>query len=107
MMLAHKDAIGCTVDYAAGRNRYMGYLISLALQFAKVRGEISDETYKNMIAELQTIPGKIAKILEDKERIQWFASKQANAHDVFFVGRGIDYISGMESDHGNRSSIKQ
>ena len=28
---AHKNAIGCTVDYAAGRNRYMGYLISLGL----------------------------------------------------------------------------
>ena len=68
----------------------------LALQFAKVRGEISDETYKNMIAELQTIPDKIAKIFEDKERIQWFASKQANAHDVFFVGRGIDYAICME-----------
>ena len=68
----------------------------LAIQFAKVRGEISDETYKNMIAELQTIPDKIAKILEDKERIQWFASKQANAHDVFFVGRGIDYAICME-----------
>ena len=68
----------------------------LALQFAKVRGEISNETYKNMIAELQTIPDKIAKILEDKERIQWFASKQANAHDVFFVGRGIDYAICME-----------
>ncbi len=68
----------------------------LALQFAKVRGEISDETYKNMITELQTIPDKIAKILDDKERIQWFASKQANAHDVFFVGRGIDYAICME-----------
>lgn len=68
----------------------------LALQFAKVRGEISDETYKNTIAELQTIPDKIAKILDDKERIQWFASKQANAHDVFFVGRGIDYAICME-----------
>ena len=28
---AHKDAIGCTVDYVAGRNRYMGYLISLGI----------------------------------------------------------------------------
>ncbi|MDD7770399.1 phosphoglucosamine mutase [Suipraeoptans intestinalis] len=27
---AKKEAIGCTVDYAAGRNRYIGYLISLA-----------------------------------------------------------------------------
>ena len=68
----------------------------LALQFAKVRGEISDETYKNKIAELQTIPDKIAKILDDKERIQWFASKQANAKDVFFIGRGIDYAICLE-----------
>ena len=68
----------------------------LALQFAKVRGEISDETYKNMIAELQTIPDKIAKILDDKERIQWFAAKYANAKDVFFIGRGIDYAVSME-----------
>ncbi|MGN1187577.1 MAG: phosphoglucosamine mutase, partial [Lachnospiraceae bacterium] len=28
---AHKDKIGCTVDYVAGRNRYMGYLISLGI----------------------------------------------------------------------------
>lgn len=27
---AERDQIGCTVDYAAGRNRYIGYLISLA-----------------------------------------------------------------------------
>lgn len=28
---AHQEKIGCTVDYVAGRNRYMGYLISLGL----------------------------------------------------------------------------
>lgn len=28
---AHKDAIGCTVDYISGRNRYIGYLISLGM----------------------------------------------------------------------------
>ena len=28
---AHRDRIGCTVDYVAGRNRYMGYLISLGI----------------------------------------------------------------------------
>ena len=35
-------------------------------------------------------------MLEDKERIQWFAAKFANAHDVFFVGRGIDYAVSLE-----------
>lgn len=28
---ATKEQIGCTVDYTAGRNRYMGYLMSLAI----------------------------------------------------------------------------
>ena len=28
---AHREHIGCTVDYVAGRNRYMGYLISLGI----------------------------------------------------------------------------
>ena len=69
---------------------------ALAIQFAKVRGEISEERYVELIKEVKTLPEKIAKILEDKERIQWFASKQVNAHDVFFVGRGIDYAICME-----------
>ena len=69
---------------------------ALAIQFAKVREEISEERYVELIKEVKTLPEKIAKILEDKERIQWFASKQVNAHDVFFVGRGIDYAICME-----------
>lgn len=69
---------------------------ALALQFAFVREKITEEQYENYIAELQTIPEKIQKILEDKERLQWFAAKQANARDVFFIGRGIDYAISME-----------
>ena len=69
---------------------------TLAIQFAKVRGEITGEQYTGCIKELQTIPDKIRKILEDKERIQWFAAKQANAKDIFFIGRGIDYAICLE-----------
>ena len=68
----------------------------LAVQFAKDRGTIDEEKYHYYIHELLTLPEKIDKILEDKERIQWFAAKQANAHDVFFVGRGIDYAVCLE-----------
>ena len=71
-------------------------MYTLAVQFAKVRGQISDEQYMGYIKEMQTLPDKIRRILEDKERIQWFASKQMNAKDVFFVGRGIDYAICME-----------
>ena len=68
----------------------------LAVQFAMIRGKISQEEYQNYIQELQTIPDKIRRIIEDKERLQWFAAKQANAKDVFFIGRGIDYAVSME-----------
>lgn len=68
----------------------------LAIQFAKVHGELDEQSYGDLITELQTLPDKVARILEDKERIQWFAAKFANAHDVFFVGRGIDYAVSLE-----------
>ena len=68
----------------------------LAIQFAFVRGEINEEKYSEMITELQMLPEKIARILEDKERLQWFAAKFANAKDIFFVGRGIDYAICLE-----------
>lgn len=68
----------------------------LAIQFAKVRGELNESEYHRMIAELQTLPEKIEKIIEDKERLQWFAAKQSSARDVFFIGRGIDYAISLE-----------
>ena len=68
----------------------------LAVQFARIRNTITEEQYSNYITELLTIPDKIQKILQDKERLQWFAAKYANAHDVFFVGRGIDYAISLE-----------
>ena len=69
---------------------------ALAIQFAKVKGMISEEQYAAYIKELETLPDKIQRIIDDKERIQWFASKQANAKDVFFIGRGIDYAICLE-----------
>ena len=68
----------------------------LAIQFARVRGEITDDVYSTYLEELKTIPDKIEKIHEDKERIQWFAAKVANSKDIFFIGRGIDYAVSLE-----------
>ena len=68
----------------------------LAVQFGYVRGNLEDADYRKYIDELQKLPEKISRILEDKERIQWFASKFANASDIYFIGRGIDYAICME-----------
>ena len=70
------------------------YILAVALGLS--RGTIDRDTAEKYLAELATIPGKIARILEDKERLQWFAAKYSMAHDVFFIGRGIDYAICME-----------
>ena len=68
----------------------------LAIQFAKVRGELTEAQCADMLAELETLPDKVTRILDDKERIQWFAAKQATMRDTFFIGRGIDYAVSLE-----------
>ncbi len=68
----------------------------LAIEFARVRGNLNDKQAADLVKEMKTLPEKIQKILDDKERIQWFASKFANANDIFFLGRGLDYATCME-----------
>ena len=68
----------------------------LAVEFALIQGTIDNMKAQEMLTELRTLSGKIQRLLEDKERIQWFAAKYSNARDVFFVGRGIDYAISLE-----------
>ncbi len=68
----------------------------LAMHFAHVRGLLDDDALAAMIAELQSLPSKVEQLIENKERIQWFASKFSNARDVFFIGRGLDYAICLE-----------
>ena len=91
-MAGPEISVATTKAYSA--QLIAGYMLSV--EFARVRGTINEEQYQGYIAEMQTLPEKIDKIIEDKERIQWFAAKQANAKDIFFVGRGIDYAICME-----------
>ena len=71
-----------------------GYALGIA--FAAIRGQIDEAEAARLTAELVVLPEKIEKVLEDKERIQWFAAKYAAAHDIFFIGRGIDYAICLE-----------
>ena len=68
----------------------------LAIKFALAKGTITPETATELTNEVMTIPCKINKVLEDKERLQWFAAKLAAQKDIFFIGRGIDYAITME-----------
>ena len=69
---------------------------TLAIAMAEARGTLTEEETGRLLGELELLPDKIEKLLENKERIQWFASKQVGAKDIFFIGRGIDYAISLE-----------
>ena len=85
-------AVATTKAYSA----QLVAVYTLAVQFALVRGKISEEQYGGYIEELKALPDKMNRVLEDKERIQWFAAKFAMAKDIFFIGRGLDYAICLE-----------
>ncbi|MDD4112965.1 MAG: SIS domain-containing protein, partial [Herbinix sp.] len=69
---------------------------ALGIQFAWARNEIDEKYYNKLVTELLSLPDKISRLLDEKERIQWFATKFSNAKDIFFIGRGIDYAISLE-----------
>ena len=85
-------AVATTKAYSA--QLAAGYI--LALKLASVHSVITAEEESALLDELLTLPEKIERVLADKERIQWFAAKFANAKDIFFIGRGLDYAISME-----------
>ncbi len=85
-------AVATTKAYSA----QLAAMYALSVAFARARGRIDAEAEARYIDELNALPDKMAKVLEDKERIQWFAAKYAGAKDIFFIGRGIDYAVSLE-----------
>ena len=71
-------------------------IYAIAVELGRVKGQIDDAMYKHYIEEIQALPDKIEKIIENKERIQWIANKFAYSKDVFFIGRGLDYAICLE-----------
>ena len=70
------------------------YLLSVKL--AAVKGVIDEVKERELVAELLTLPDKIALALETENGIKQFATQVANQKNVFFIGRGVDYAVSME-----------
>lgn len=85
-------AVATTKAYSA----QLAAMYAIGVQLAKVKGKISEADYRYYIEELQGLPDKIEKVLENKGRIQWFAAKYSNASDMFYIGRGLDYAISLE-----------
>ena len=85
-------AVATTKAYSA----QLSALYAFALELALVKGKLNEEKYGALIGELLSLPEKMELALKDKARIQWFASRHANARDIFFIGRGLDYAICLE-----------
>ena len=72
-------------------------LFLLAIKAGKLKGTLSDEEATKLLAELETIPEKIQEILDNKEVIQKFASRQYNKDKIFYIGRQFDSATSLES----------
>ena len=70
------------------------YLI--AIDFALKLGKVTEEESEKIIKSLGQLAEKVEEILQNKEKIQYFASQHYNAKDIFFLGRGLDYTVALE-----------
>ena len=68
----------------------------LGLYFADVLGSVSKEEYTRLAEELQALPTKMEKVLENTEEIKYLASRYFNHASVFYIGRNLDYALGLE-----------
>lgn len=85
-------AVATTKAYSTQLNAI--YLI--ALYFAKAMGTITEERKDEIIKSLEALSDNIAKILNNKEELQYCASKHYNSKSVFFIGRELDYAVALE-----------
>ena len=72
-------------------------LYLLAMKFARVRGTVNDEYFKILLEDIQRLPDQVELLLESRKRIQRFANRYIGAKDVFYIGRGADYATALES----------
>ncbi len=70
------------------------YLLALKSGFS--RGQLTAEQYKALLLELESVPEKIGKVLEDQTGIQKFVNRNFNKSKVFFIGRLFDSATSLE-----------
>lgn len=68
----------------------------LGIYFGEVKGTLSEERAKELKSELVSLPKKVQEIVNQKEELQKFASKNYMDKDMFFLGRGVDYAVALE-----------
>ena len=75
----------------------LAVIYMIVLYMADQLDSVSQEEMAQYMADLQRLPDLAAECLQDKETIQYFASQYFNAHDMYFIGRNVDYAASLEA----------
>lgn len=71
-------------------------MVILAMYFAEILGTCDEETIEQLKSDILDLPSKIETVLDSVEEIEKFAKKVYTEHDMYFLGRGIDYDVALE-----------
>ena len=74
----------------------LAVLTMIALKIAHDKGTISEERYKKLLIELESVPEKVESILENAEEIKKIADKYKDSTDALFLGRGYNFPVALE-----------
>jgi glucosamine--fructose-6-phosphate aminotransferase (isomerizing) len=72
-------------------------LTLLTLYLAQILETISSKEVKEIIDGLLELPSKIETILKNTKQISQIAKNIFKEKDVFYIGRGVDYVTSMEA----------
>jgi len=74
----------------------LAVLTMIALKIANDKGTIDKRRYMHLLNELNEIPHKVTKVLEQKDHIKSLAEKYKNATDALYLGRGYNFPVALE-----------
>ena len=71
-------------------------MVILAMYFAEILGSCDDKTIEQLKCDILDLPSKVETVLDSIEDIEKFAKQVYTEHDMYFLGRGIDYDVALE-----------
>lgn len=74
----------------------LAVLTMIALKVGHMRGTIGHQRYLELLKELDAIPEKVSRVLEQEEQIKKLAEKYKDAQDFLFLGRGYNFPVALE-----------
>jgi glucosamine--fructose-6-phosphate aminotransferase (isomerizing) len=71
-------------------------LTLMAISVAKKKGTITDETYRQLLTELENIPAKVERVFENATKIKEIAFIFTYARNFIYLGRGLNFPVALE-----------